>query len=419
MDGRAWLQSQNVQYDVILLNLPVPSTALINRFYTQEFFTLAREHLTAEGVLALSLPSSPNYFGPALLLRNGSILRTLRSVFAEVKIAPIGRNLFLSSATPGSINLDPQHLGRLLASLEIHNQYLKAEVIPALLPHDRMVFVEEQLSKSGAELNRDFTPAAYFYHTFFWSELSDPALAPWLRAVLGPWRYWPFILPLLAAALVWGIIQSRPLRKWTFPLGFSAFTSGWSAMSLQYLILFAFQAHRGFLYRQIGLLNGVFMAGLAGGSFLALRRTTRGDAIRPWLVASETSLIAWPLLLGAVLQLLTAISHGFWPPLTDFLYALLAAASGFLVGFQFPLFSLSHPRAERTPGKFGGLYYFLDLIGSGTGVLLTAIWFIPLLGIWKTLFFCLELKTASWLILLAAGRKNAAPNIATAVIPGE
>jgi spermidine synthase len=50
-DGRSWLGRNQRLYDVILVNLPPPATALVNRFYTREFFLLARENLEKDGLL--------------------------------------------------------------------------------------------------------------------------------------------------------------------------------------------------------------------------------------------------------------------------------------------------------------------------------------------------------------------------------
>jgi len=49
-DGRAYLNSSSKKYDVIILNLPEPATAQINRFYTQEFFLKVKEKLNKGGL---------------------------------------------------------------------------------------------------------------------------------------------------------------------------------------------------------------------------------------------------------------------------------------------------------------------------------------------------------------------------------
>jgi len=57
-DGVKFLREGMRRYDVIILNLPEPATAQINRFYTKEFFVLARSRLASGGVFSFIVPSS-------------------------------------------------------------------------------------------------------------------------------------------------------------------------------------------------------------------------------------------------------------------------------------------------------------------------------------------------------------------------
>ena len=52
-DGRLFVRQTDRRYDVILIDVPDPSTSQINRFYTREFFAEAKQRLTEHGVLAL------------------------------------------------------------------------------------------------------------------------------------------------------------------------------------------------------------------------------------------------------------------------------------------------------------------------------------------------------------------------------
>lgn len=393
-DGRSWLRRRGEPYDVILLNLPEPSTAMINRFYTREFFELARENLSPPGVLALSLSASPNYYGKALQLRNGSIYRTLRSVFPAVAALPAGKTLLLASSAPGGVDLDPATLDARLDAVSAGGGQPRPEVIASFLESSRRTFIERELTAGDAALNRDFSPAAYFYHTIFWSSLSDPELSPLLRSLLGPPRFWPFLLPLLL--LVPGLWHGRRRspRSARALLGLAAFTTGWGAMTFHYLVLFVFQTSRGHLYRQIGILNGAFMSGLAAGSFISLRLRTH-TSCRSLLILSEGVLAAWPLLLGIALHGLAGKNAPSLDPVADGAFVLLSVFSGFCAGFQFPLFSILHREEEGGPGRAGGRYYFLDLAGSGLGALLASLWLLPLLGIPLALLLCALLKTVS------------------------
>jgi spermidine synthase len=72
-------------YDLIVMNLPEPVTANINRLYTVEFFQEVRRTLRDGGVMVLSLPPSFGYTGRQLQLANGTIFASLRTVFTHVE----------------------------------------------------------------------------------------------------------------------------------------------------------------------------------------------------------------------------------------------------------------------------------------------------------------------------------------------
>src|SRR5208283_4901435 len=72
------------RYDVILSAAPNPTSGLINRFYTREFFEEARRALKKDGVLALSLEGTPrSYMSAPQEALAADILATLRWVFGN------------------------------------------------------------------------------------------------------------------------------------------------------------------------------------------------------------------------------------------------------------------------------------------------------------------------------------------------
>jgi len=87
-DGRAFLTKTQKSYDMIILNLPEPATAQINRFYTKEFFLKSKEKLTEEGVFSFRVPSAENYISPELQDFLSSLYHTLKQAFSFVEIVP-------------------------------------------------------------------------------------------------------------------------------------------------------------------------------------------------------------------------------------------------------------------------------------------------------------------------------------------
>ena len=110
-------------------------------------------------------------------------------------------------------------------------------------------------------------------------------------------------------------------------------------MALQIFLLLLFQSVYGYVYHQLAVLIAMFMAGIAIGSWLAIRRVTSGPrrlmetatAVQLLLAASAPALMTLIALLaqisGAKATLLTA----------QLIFPLLSALSGMLGGYQFPI----------------------------------------------------------------------------------
>ena len=65
------------RYDVVIADVPDPSTSQLNRFYTREFFAEVRRILTPGGVLSFSLGTYENYLGKELGRMIGVAYQTL------------------------------------------------------------------------------------------------------------------------------------------------------------------------------------------------------------------------------------------------------------------------------------------------------------------------------------------------------
>ena len=137
-----------------------------------------------------------------------------------------------------------------------------------------------------------------------------------------------------------------------------AAATGFTLIALEIFLLLAFQSIYGYVYHQLAILIGLSMAGIALGSWLALRRI-RLHPGPPHLTMAITQLLlalACPALLLAV-----SLLQNFTGSATTWLAAQLvlpslAALSGILGGYQFPIAAeiYLHDRAVRS-----GLRYAL------------------------------------------------------------
>jgi hypothetical protein len=87
-DGRFFLKTTAGSFDVIIVNLPDPRTAQLNRFYTLEFFREAARRLNPGGLVSVHLSGAENYIGPELAGFLRSIHKTLRLVFPSPRRFP-------------------------------------------------------------------------------------------------------------------------------------------------------------------------------------------------------------------------------------------------------------------------------------------------------------------------------------------
>ena len=134
-------------------------------------------------------------------------------------------------------------------------------------------------------------------------------------------------------------------------------------IGLEMLLLLGFQAVYGYVYQQLAVVIAAFMAGMALGSWLAMRPRAR---------IGMRALAATLLLAAAAPLLLLAISHS----AGRFAFPALAALAGMIGGYEFALASRIAPR----PGKL----YALDLAGSCLAAILFSVWLVPVFGFLRT-----------------------------------
>ncbi|MCX6910816.1 MAG: fused MFS/spermidine synthase, partial [Verrucomicrobia bacterium] len=90
-DGRLFVKQTADRYDVVIVDMPDPSTSQLNRFYTAEFFGEVKRVLTDGGVLSFGLGRYADYVSPELARLLTSARRTLDTAFKNTLVIPGGR----------------------------------------------------------------------------------------------------------------------------------------------------------------------------------------------------------------------------------------------------------------------------------------------------------------------------------------
>ena len=401
-DGRYYLRTTGDRFDAILLQVPGPQTAQLNRFYTAEFFRSAREHLAPGGVLALELPSSEETISPdqADFLR--CIERTLQEVFPYVVAIPGDTIHFFAATEPGILTDMPEILIARLRERNLSTQYVREYFIPFRMMPDRMTQVREQLRPlATTPVNRDFAPIAYYFDIVLWSTQFKGGFTRWFQAaaqidflhlLAGT------LLILLPAAALLAFVGS-PGGRARSVAACSVAATGFTLITLQVILLLAFQSIYGYVYHQLAILIGLGMAGIGLGSWLGIRRIRLG--VRPPYrdVASTQLLLALsaPALIFTVF-LLAKISGAasIWIA-AQLVFPALAALSGVLGGYQFPIAAEIFLQDGRGRSKLGSLYA-IDLLGGCAGALLLSTYLIPVFGFWRVAWLVAAVNLAPALL---------------------
>jgi spermidine synthase len=383
-DGRAFVDRTVDRYDAILLNLPEPATAQVNRYYTREFFLQVRSRLTPGGVFGFVLPSAENYISDALGQFLSSIAATLREVFPEIRAVPGANCVFLAS--DGPLTIDAGRLAAEVTRLGLDVRYVAPAMLRARLDPDRIARLAEKLKDSRARINRDLVPVSYYFHAVLWAGQFRGVEAALLRTAASIPPFWLLDAPLAAFGLYLLALllsRKRSTARFLVPVAVMGVTS----IAVELAVIVAFQANFGVVYGKIPLLVGVFMAGLALGALVA--RAQKRPA-RIGLAAIQGGFV---LLLG-----LTSLSLG--GAGGEAVPFALIFGFGALGGALF----VSANRRLLPEAPHPGLAYGVDQLASFAGVVLVSGLIIPLFGIPALLLRLILFNALCFLFLLAPAR---------------
>ena len=401
-DGRHYLKTAGESFDVIILDLPDPQTAQLNRFYTVEFFASARDHLAPGGLLALQLRSSEDYISPDLAEFLRCIQHTLRQVFPYVVAIPGETIHFFAAMRPDLLTDDPNTLISRLQSRHLQTQYVREYFIPFRMMPDRMAQIHELLQPlPRTPVNRDFEPIAYYFDVVLWSAQFKYGYSRWFRTAAHV-GFTPIIDGVLVAFLLTAIVLAyRPSReaRTRAAAAYCVAATGFTLMTLQIFLLLAFQSVYGYVYHELAILIAMFMAGIAFGSWLGIRRIRSRDdppfraiaAIQFVLAVSGPALIFLVILPSQTSSLMATLLAA------QFVFPAFAALAGILGGYQFPLAAeiYLHDHSHRaSPGAL----YAIDLVGGCVGALLLSSYLIPVFGFWKTAWLSAAVNLAPALL---------------------
>jgi len=409
VDGRllvrrkTWQSAHDPQtgYDLLIVNLPYPSTLQLNRFYTVEFFQMARELLAEEGIMVVGCPGTLTYMSDELRSLNSMIYHTLQQAFPYVRPIPGDVTLWLASSSDTLSTAQMETLIERWQARGLETRMMTASHIRLKFDPRRLDWFQTSLdSKGKIAVNRDLHPTGLFYGLFYWNALFSPDLAR-VFALADRLNLLTLSLPIIGCALLF-LIATRLIpraRKVIVPMVIT--TTGFTGMTADLLMVFAFQTLYGYVYHWIGLLITAFMAGLSlGGLFMTRRLDTL--ARKSTLFRLEMALVLYGVFLPIALSILTwRINDPVVFTLIQGGFLGLNALAGLLVGAQFPIANRMWLKDRENQPAAAGVLYACDLAGAFVSSIVAAVILIPVLGILETCVLTALLKLSS-LMLIAA-----------------
>jgi len=389
VDGRYFVKGSKGGFDVIISRLPPPSTLQLNRFYTEEFFKEILNLMESDGVFSLTLPSSEAYMSVEMKRHNDCIHATLDNVFASSIAVRGDKTVYLAS--PAKISYDPETL----------IQRFRTRGLDTKLLNENYIRYKQGLAKSTIDtnidlrVNRDMEPIACYYNIVLWNVMYHPELKILFEAVTEQ-TLWLMIIS-LSAILIF-ISTCRRGRLTETAVTVAILTTGVAGMTLNIILIYAFQSLYGYIYHAIAILTASFHIGLALGAAAMNRLLERLRKPIYTLTKSELAVCISPLIILSTLTILFQTSH----TRTVIVFPILNILTGFIVGVEFPLASvacLSLGKVEL--GKVAGTLYTSDLIGACIGTVMAGVFLIPLLGITQTCLGILTLNLTSLALILA------------------
>lgn len=398
MDGRRFLNLTRTRYDVVILNLPMPSTLEVNRFYTAEFFRSVAAHSTDDGILILSLPGSLTYLDPELRKLNRSVMDALEGSFS-VTVIPGATNRYIASRKEATLTAGL--LEERLEERRVGTRTLNAPYIEDRFdPEKAAWFIRSIGKRSTVRTNTDLTPVATYYALSSWNELFSPRLYTYFKKLDRiTFAHLAGIIAVAGLLLCFTVMAlKRPERG---AAGAAIFTTGFTGMSLNLIIVYAYQSFYGFVFSHIALLFAACMAGVAAGSWTT--RNPRSGRRRDLESLAYLESVSFFLCLG-IAAVMTGLAL-YAPLRIPLLFVIAAIAAGFPVGAAFPVANRIFSCEEESGRASGGMLYAIDLTGSWLAALTVSAIIVPLIGIFEASLLLATLKITSIAALAIAARR--------------
>ena len=286
--------------------------------------------------------------------------------------------------------MEPETLIERLHSRGLETSHVADWSIPSRFDVLSRAIAEQSLeycSDKEIRINHDLRPICYHYALVLWgSEHGEPftRLYSWLGR-RRPLEVYSFFAVCIVGLLV---VQTRARSKRKAAALFSLGTIGFLEITVELMMLIAYQLRFGDVYSMLSLLVCSYMGGIAVGGWYA----RRGVLSRPKESTNTVKRLLLLQVLAALFPLLVAaLTSGTGRVGADLfvqaLFVLLIFCSGAVGGALFVQANAVYTESciEESESEAAGASYFADLLGSALGAIVVTTALLPIFGVVQSL----------------------------------
>lgn len=395
-DAGFFIKRTREKFDLIIINMPDPATLNINRFYTKEFYEIARSHLNKGGILATRISSKESIISNELARYNASLYKTLKNVFHYVEPIP-GENLIFIASDDLNITIDrPEILAERFDARGIRTDFLTEYHIRDRYYPDMLNYLSNRIKKeySDVSINTDFHPICFYYGFILWNIKFQPYMARLFNSIIQINTF--SIICIIVLFFLYGLFSIRFKKDPTVYLIRSAIAvSGAAGITLEVIILLSFQINYGYVYSKVGFLIALFMLGLASGSYITNQRLDKLKDLHNLLCKIILIFCLYIILTPLIIRLATSMPL----QIAEYIFYLMIFITGMLTGCQFPV-AVALLQKRYSPSRSASIIWGSDLLGAAAGTLISSLIIIPVLGIFTACFIIAIFCAISLILLL-------------------
>jgi len=347
-DPIAFFKNNKAKFDVIVINLGQLLSIYDSRLETRRFFNLCRKSLADSGLISVIIPAYDGLWRDDLKQRLDDIYAKLKSIFPDVGFIPGSDLTFIGSDV---VSIDASEFILRIDSLGINSSYLTPPLIQSRLNSFKVNQVKDQLNMSG---NLSDRIAIGHGLSYYFSQLNFHFI---FKNMVNKLNLFALFCCLIVAA--W-FLSGKSRMKFVPLVNIIFF--GLASFLIEIMTFYHIQLLGGYLYIALGIIVGLFMAGMALGAFIGTYSKESLNLPKIIIDGSAVALLIFGLLAGIIL-----LTRG-----SELILLVVNTLAGFAGG-------LGYASCSKEFDFHPGLPYGFDLGGAmlgtaiGLGILMATI----------------------------------------------